>query len=65
MTLTKTLIIPDHDHKIESNNCSIIHCFEEYNPAKTSCRIELSLTLLLEIMHCARKLQISQFSAGK
>ena len=30
ITLTETLIIPDIT-KTESNNCFIIHCFEEYN----------------------------------
>ena len=30
ITLTSTLIIPDTT-KTESNNCFIIHCFEEHN----------------------------------
>ena len=47
ITLTKTLIIPDIT-KTESNNCFIIRCFEINNDKYTD------LTLLLEIMYCAR-----------
>ena len=62
ITLTKTLIIPDIT-KTESNNCFIIHCFEENNDKHIIAAINLTLlhmnlTLLLEIMHCARNLQI-------
>ena len=62
ITLTETLIIPDIT-KTESNNCFIIHCFEENNNKRIIAAINLSLlsvnfTLLLEIMHCARNLQI-------
>ena len=55
ITLTETLIIPDIT-KTESNNCFIIHCFEESNDKRIIAAI--NLTLLLEIMHCARNLQI-------
>ena len=60
--LTETLIIPDIT-KTECNNCFIIHCFEENNDKCTIAAINLTLlsvnlTLLLEIMHCARNLQI-------
>ena len=47
--LTETLIIPDIT-KTESNNCFIIQAI------LTS--LSANLTLLLEIMHCARNLQI-------
>ena len=62
ITLTETLIIPDIT-KTESNNCFIIHCFEENNDKRIIAVINLTLlsvnlTLLLEIMHCARNLQI-------
>ena len=62
ITLTETLIIPDIT-KTESNNCFIIHCFEENNEKRIITAINLTLlsvnlTLLLEIMHCARNLQI-------
>ena len=62
ITLTETLIIPDIT-KPESNNCFIIHCFEENNDKRIIAAINLTLlsvnlTLLLEIMHCARNLQI-------
>ena len=72
ITLTETLIIPDIT-KTESNNCFIIHiCFEEktylltyfltsYFLTSLSANLTLlsvHLTLLLEIMHCARNLQI-------
>ena len=69
--LTETLIIPDIT-KTESNNCFIIHCFKESNDKRMNAAITASeanretiltslsvnLTLLLEIMHCARNLQI-------
>ena len=62
ITLTETLIIPDIT-KTESNNCFIKHCFEENNDKRIIAVINLTLlsvnlTLLLEIMHCARNLQI-------
>ena len=62
ITLTETLIIPDIT-KTESNNCFIIHCFEENNDKRIIAAINLTLLsvnlpLLLEIMHCARNLQI-------
>ena len=62
ITLTETLIIPDIT-KTESNICFIIHCFEENNDKRTIAATNLTLlsvnlTLLLEIMHCARNLQI-------
>ena len=62
ITLTETLIIPDIT-KTVSNNCFIIHCFEENNDKRIIAAINLTLlsvnlTLLLEIMHCARNLQI-------
>ena len=37
ITLTETLIIPDIT-KTESNNCFIIHCFEENNDKNTVAR---------------------------
>ena len=62
IALTETLIIPDIT-KTKSNNCFIIHCFEENNGKRIIAAINLTmlsvnLTLLLEIMHCARNLQI-------
>ena len=62
ITLTETLIIPDIT-KTESNNCFIIHCFEENNDKRIIAKINLTLlsvnlTLLLEIMHCSHNLQI-------
>ena len=84
ITLTKPLIIPDIT-KTESNNCFIIHCFEENNDKRiitaitvifkhlkmykesrshsyfADCELDIAvmhLTLLSEIMHCARNLQI-------
>ena len=62
ITLTETLIIPDIT-KPESNNCFIKHCLEENNDKRIIAAINLTLlsvnlTLLLEIMHCARNLQI-------
>ena len=58
ITRTKTLIIPDIT-KNKSNHCFVIHCFEIHNVKYTD------LTWLLEIMHCARNLQISQLSASR
>ena len=60
--VSETLIILDIT-KTESNNCFIIHCFEENNDKRIIAAINLTLlslnlTLLLEIMHCARNLQI-------
>ena len=62
ITLTETLIIPDIT-KTESNNCFIIHCFEENNEKRIIAAINLTLlsvnlTLLLDIMHCVSNLQI-------
>ena len=72
ITRTETLIIPDIT-KTESNNCFIIHCFEENNDKRIIVAIteailsslsanltllSVHLTLLLEIMQWARKLQI-------
>ena len=72
ITLTETLFIPDIT-KTKSNNCFIIHCFEENNDKRiiaaitvyfqTLKNVQLSdkqifTVLLLEIMHCARNLQI-------
>ena len=72
ITLTETLIIPDIT-KAESNNCFIIHCFEENNDKRIIAAITVSFQtlknvqlsdkqifkfLLLEIIHCARNLQI-------
>ena len=62
ITLTETLIIPDIT-KTESNNCFIIHCFEENNDKHIIAAINLTLlsvnlTVLSEIMHCARNLRI-------
>ena len=74
ITLTETLIIPDIT-KTESNNCFIIHCFEENNDKRiiaaitvyfqTLKNVQLSdkqiFTIFIkEIMHCARNLQIIQ-----
>ena len=61
ITLTETLIIKDIT-KTESNNCFIVHCFEENSDKHTVAR---KLILLLEIRHCARNLQISQLSANR
>ena len=62
ITRTKTLIIP-YITKTESNSCFLIHCFEKNNDKRIIAAINLTLlsvnlTLLLEIMHCARSLQI-------
>ena len=71
-TLTETLIFPDIT-KTESNNCFIIHCFEENNDKRiigaitfyfqTLKNVQLSdkqifTVFIKEIMHCARNLQI-------
>ena len=61
ITLTETLIIQDIT-KTESNNCFIIHCFEIDNDKINGTD---SVTLLLEIMHCAHNVQISQLSASR
>ena len=71
ITLTKTLIISDLT-KTESNNTNydskniiiVLLCFEENNVKHNLGWITVKLTLLLEIMHCFYKLQISQLSAG-
>ena len=54
ITLTETLIIPDIT-KTESNNC-----FNRIvlNREAILTSLSANLTLLLEIMHCARNLQI-------
>ena len=65
ITLTETLIISDIT-KIESNNCFIVHCFKANNDKRIIApntvyfrhAMFVNLTLLLEIMHCARNLQI-------
>ena len=62
ITLIETLIVPDIT-KTESNNCLIIHSFEVNNDKRIIAAMNLTLlfvnlTLLLEIMHCARNLQI-------
>ena len=49
--------------KTDSQNCFILHCFEENNDKHR--RKERELTLFLEIMHCARNQQISQLSASR
>ena len=56
ITLTETLIIPDIT-KTESNNCFIIQAILTSLFANLSL-LSVHLTLLLEIMHCARNLQI-------
>ena len=55
--------LPQDITKTESYNCFIIHCFEE-NKNKHHHK-EPELTLLLEVMHCACNLQISEISAGR
>ena len=65
ITLTETLIISDIT-KTESNNCFIIHCFKANNDKRIIApntvyvltSLSVNLTLLLEIRHCARNLQI-------
>ena len=66
ITLTETLISPDIT-KTESNNCFIIHCFEENNDKRIIAAITVYFQLsdkqiftvfIKEIMHCARNLQI-------
>ena len=65
VALTETLIKPDIT-KNEFNNCFIIHCFKEKNRnRKTHRRTDHSLTLLLEIMHCAENLYIRQLPASR
>ena len=56
ITLTSTLIIPDIT-KAESNNCFIIQAILTSLSANLTL-LSMHLTLLLEIMHCARNLQI-------
>ena len=58
ITLTETLTKPDIT-KTESNNCFIEHCFKENTVLIVACA-DPSLTLLLEIMHCAGNEQISR-----
>ena len=60
ITLTETLTKPDIT-KTESNNCFIEHCFKENTVLIVACP-DPSLTLLLEIMHCAGNVQISRLS---
>ena len=60
ITLTETLTKPDIT-KTESNNCFIEHCFKEDTVLIVACT-DPSLTLLLEIMHCAGNVQISRLS---
>ena len=72
ITLTETLIISDVT-KTESNNCFIIHCLKKkksthayrtknsqfiFDKPIVLTSLSVNLTLLLEIMHCARNLQI-------
>ena len=72
ITLTETLIIPDIT-KTESNNCFIIHCFEENNDKRiiaaitvyfqTLKNVQLSdkqifTVFIKEIMHCARNYRL-------
>ena len=65
ITLTETLIISDIT-KTESNNCLIIHCFKANNDkriiAPNTAYFRHAMFLirspLLQIMHCARNLQI-------
>ena len=49
--------------KTESNHRFIVHCFEENNDRHRP--KEPELISLLEIMHCACNLQISQLSASR
>ena len=51
-------------YKTEFHNYFIIHCFEENDDNHTR-RKEPELILLVEIMHCARNLQISQLSTSR
>ena len=46
--------------KTESDHFFIIHCFEEAH-----CRMEHSLMLLLEILHCHCNIPLSQLSASR
>ena len=75
LTHTKTLIIPDIT-KTESNNCLIIHCFKENNDKRAveelnrrdifqvrgmyNALTARAIDNLLEIVHWARNLQISE-----
>ena len=56
ITLTETLIIPDFT-KTESNNCFIMQAILTSLSANLTL-LSVHLTLLLEIMNCARNLQI-------
>ena len=60
ITITKTLFILDITKAESNNNCFIIHWTKKSNVSLTASSTSLSvnLTLLLEIMHCARNLQI-------
>ena len=51
--VAKTLIIPGNS-KPESNNCFIIHCFEENNDKHTAAWY---IVWLVVIMHCIHDLQ--------
>ena len=76
ITLTETLIILDIT-KTSSNNCLIVHCFKDNNDKRiitpnslflTShvlTSLSVNFTLLLEIMHCVRNLQIIHLSASR
>ena len=63
ITLTETFIILDIA-KTESNNCFLIYCFKATNNKRIITlntdliSLTMNLTLLLEIMHSARNLQI-------
>ena len=58
ITLTETLIIPDIT-KTESNNCFIIHCFEENNDK----RIIAAITVYFQT-HCSWKSCIVRATYG-
>ena len=69
ITLTETLIISDIT-KTECNNCFITHCFKAntdkrivapnslFSTRHVLTSLSVNLTLLFEIMHCARNLQM-------
>ena len=57
ITLTETMIIKDIT-KTKYNKCFIKHCFEGKNDNHTVAR-SLNWFWLLEIVRCARNLQIS------
>ena len=59
ITLTETLIIPDMT-KTESNNCFIIHCFEENNEKRIIALPHKKISTLRLIPFC-RRLQNSRF----